>query len=229
MCGRFVLKSDNAQIAQMFDLAKVPLLVARFNIAPSQPIMAVRRSLNSVERREATELQWGLIPSWAKDKSIGIRLINARSETLAEKPSFREAFRHRRCLIPADGYYEWGISVRGKQPHFIHRRDNGCFAMAALWERWRSAEGDLLESTTLLTTAANAELSTLHSRMPVILEPSTYETWLKQNPESRSQLATLLKPAPEGIFVADAVSSAVNNPRYDDPNCIEPLGTANGE
>jgi len=218
MCGRFVLKSNGEQIAQMFELDESPSVAPRFNIAPSQPILAIRLTADG---RQASPLRWGLIPHWAKEASIGNRMINARAETVAEKPSFRAAFRRRRCLVPADGYYEWAKTKSGKQPYFIQRQDGRSFAMAGLWERWQTPEGETLESTALMTTQANADLSSVHDRMPLIVDASAYQTWLDPLDAGESSLMPLLKPAPEGVFVANAVGRAVNNPRYDRPDCID--------
>src|SRR5947209_1583232 len=187
MCGRFTLRTPKERIKREFQLQEEPSVEARFNIAPTQNILAVRQS---ADRREAVELKWGLIPSWAKDASIGARLINARSETVTEKPSFREAFKRRRAIIPADGVYEWRRTEKGKEPYFFRMRDDRVFGLAGLWERWRNEEGEVIESCAILTTEANEifRTRTAHDRMPVILHPESYDEWLSDDPRGISAL-----------------------------------------
>ena len=163
--------------------------------------------------------RWGLIPSWAKDPGIGSKLINARAETAAEKPSFRSAFKHRRCLIPATGFYEWGKTDSVKQPFFIRMQDTKPFAFAGLWERWHGTNDSNIDSCTILTTEANDVLSTLHNRMPVILDPDAYELWLNTD---KARLKRLMKPYRSEPLTVYPVSTYVNKPQNDDLKCIEP-------
>lgn len=167
-------------------------------------------------------MRWGLIPRWAKDASIGNRLINARAETAAEKPSFREAFRRRRCLIPADGFYEWKKEADGKQPWLIRRMEGKGFAFGGLWERWNGPEGPV-ESFTILTTSPNATVGPLHDRMPVIVAPAAFDLWLDPEVDGPLLLENILRPAPDDLLEAHPVSRLVNSPANDEPACIAPL------
>lgn len=221
MCGRFSLSASPAELATLFDLDNFPELPARFNIAPTQPVAVVRQAHDST-RREVTLMRWGLIPSWAKDISIGSRMINARAETVAEKPSFRAAFKRRRCLIPASGFFEWQKRADRKQPYFIGMEEQGPFALAGLWEYWEGADGSALETTTILTTTPNDLVKPLHNRMPVILHPQDFSDWL--NPSTRADfLMHLLRPYPAADMIAYPVSTLVNSPANDRPECVEPL------
>ena len=226
MCGRFVLRASSEAMMTLFDLAEAPILAPRYNIAPTQPVAIVRvdpdRSL-MIPHREWTHVVWGLIPSWAKDPSMGVRMINARSETAAEKPSFRAAMKYRRCLVPADGFYEWQKLPGGKQPMFIHRPDHAPFAIAGLWERWTSPDGSLIESCTLLTTSPNAMMANLHNRMPVILDPADYDMWLDAGHVKPDAAQHLLRPCPDEWLTAYPVSTVVNNARNEVAACVEPL------
>jgi putative SOS response-associated peptidase YedK len=220
VCGRFAMHSSGDEIARLLDLAAVPLIPPRYNLAPTQPIFAVRT--NQTGDREPALFRWGLIPSWADDPAIGNRMINARSETVADKPAFRHAFRKRRCLIPASGFNEWTPTGGKKQPYYIHLRDGQPFAFAGLWERWdRGAEP--VESCTILTTAANDLMRPLHDRMPVILSPGDFATWLDPAAQEGEKLAPLLVPYHGEDMTAYPVSTVVNSPRNDDPRCIEPV------
>ena len=176
MCGRFTLTSTPEQLAQRFGLDEPPQAAPRYNIAPGQDVLAIRVDAET-SRRVAIQPRWGLVPSWAKDAAIGARMINARAETVAEKPAFRGAFRARRCLVPADGFYEWATRHGRKQAHYIGLRDGGPFGFAGLWERWEDPSGGALESCTLLTRDAIESIRAIHSRMPVILEPAAYAPW----------------------------------------------------
>ena len=218
MCGRFAQKSSRAKITKKFKVEEVPPLAERYNVAPSQAILAVREASGV---REATFFKWGLVPSWARDAAIGNRLINARSETVTEKPSFRGAFARRRTLVPADGFFEWSRRGDSKRPFYFHMRDGEPFAIAGLWERWEG-EGGPLETCTLLTTEANELLASYHDRMPVILRPEDYEVWLDGG-TSQPELTPLLRPYPHEEMVAYAVSRLVNAPSNDSPKCVEPL------
>jgi len=222
MCGRFTLIAPGEAVAELFHLPEIPPLEARFNIAPTQPVAAVRVSLKS-ESRELTYFHWGLIPRWAKDPAIGSRMINARSETAAEKPSFRSAFKYRRCLVPTDGFYEWQKVNGRKQPVRIQVEDGGIFAIAGLWEHWISQDGSEIESCTLLTTEPNDTMRPIHNRMPVILPPDDFDLWLDPAVQKADQVQHLLRPYQAGGMRHYPVSTHVNNPRNDDPLCIEPL------
>jgi putative SOS response-associated peptidase YedK len=225
MCGRFTLFEADTILSKEFGAPILFDLKPRYNIAPSQPILAARVSPKN--GREFALLRWGLIPSWAKDASIGNRMINARAETVAEKPSFRNAFRHRRCLVPMNGFFEW--SKRGvlKQPHFIALSDKRVMAVAGLWERWEGRspeegqEGSPIESCTLLTTEANELIAPMHDRMPVIVAPENYELWLNPSGQDLAALRPLLAPYPPGEMFARPVSLRVNNPSFDDERLLD--------
>jgi putative SOS response-associated peptidase YedK len=222
MCGRFTQFHSAKAIAKAFQLSEVPELAPHYNIAPTQTIAVVLQPAPKSER-QFRFFRWGLIPSWSKDPAIGARLINARAETVAEKPAFRSAFRHRRCLIPADGFYEWQRQDGQKQPFYFHLQDHQPFAFAGLWEHWQGPEGEDIETCTILTITANELLGPVHDRMPVILSPEAYNTWVDPELQTASQLQPLLCPYPAEQMVAYPVSRAVNRTSFDDPDCIQPL------
>jgi putative SOS response-associated peptidase YedK len=222
MCGRFSLSTSMQSLIELFEPENIPELAPRFNIAPTQDIAAVRQPLGTTHR-EFTQLHWGLIPFWAKDKKIGQKMINARSETVAEKPAFRNSFKKKRCLVPVTGFFEWQKLKEGKQPFFIGRKDKAPFAFAGLWDHWQGTSGETVESCTLLTTQPNGILKPIHNRMPVILAKQDFEKWLDPEWHEAKGLIALLKPYPEKEMVAFAVSKKVNNPRFDDPECIRPV------
>jgi putative SOS response-associated peptidase YedK len=210
-------------LAEQFAVFEVPPFAARFNIAPSQPIAVVRLAPGRPEpQRELAWLRWGLIPSWAKDPAIGNRMINARSETAAEKPAYRAAMRRRRCLVAADGFYEWQRTGKRKQPYFIHLRDDRPFAFAGLWESWEGPDHAAIESCTLLTTEPNELIRPIHNRMPVILGQDDYSRWLDPAAQDSRKLTPLLRPFPSDAMAAHPVSTLVNNPAHEDPQCVEP-------
>lgn len=226
MCGRFTLFEADTILSKEFG-ASIPFdLKPRYNVAPSQQIAAVR-SRPDGGKREFTLLRWGLIPSWAKDASIGNRLINARAETVAEKPSFRNAFRHRRCLVPMNGFFEWSKRGIHKQPNFLALSDKRVMAVAGLWERWEGSiseegqEGEPIESCTLLTTGANELIAPMHDRMPVIVAPENYELWLNPSEKDPAILQSLLTPYPSGEMFSRPVSLRVNNPSADDARLLD--------
>jgi len=221
MCGRFTRKENMQHLAELLGLSIPPHLAPRYNIAPSQLVACVRTNPETTER-EWVELQWGLVPSWAKDASIAHKLINARGETVAEKPSFRKAFTHRRCLLLADGFYEWKREGTTKQPYYIRMKDHRPFAFAGLWERWEK-EDSAIESCSLITIGPNAVMEPIHHRMPVILATTQYAEWLDASLHETEQLNTLLKPFPPEEMEAYPVSLMVNNPRNDQPQCVVPL------
>ncbi len=235
MCGRFGLLHPWTDMFQAYSIISSPLnLPRRFNIAPTQPIVAITGApaAESGDRRRgtiATLFRWGLVPSWAKDISAGAKTINARAETVAEKPSFRAAFRRRRCLIPASGFYEWQSQPKGpKQPFWITAADGGLLTFAGLWESWMSPDGDELQTCTIVTTTANESLAPIHHRMPVILAPADFAAWLDVGDGKNdfgtdlSVVQSLLRPAPDGATTAWPVSTRVNNVRNDDESLVEP-------
>jgi len=222
MCGRFVLTVDPADLREDFpDFTFPPQFAPRYNIAPTQPILA----LPNDRTNKADFFVWGLIPSWAKDPSISSRLINARAETLAEKPAFRGALKYHRCLIFADGFYEWQaqLGTKTKVPHFIRLKSGKPFAFAGLWERWQSADGSEVRSATIVTTKPNELMAAIHNRMPVILPPDSYADWLEPSPRQASDLQGLLAPYPADEMIAYPVSTLVNSPANDRPECIRLL------
>jgi putative SOS response-associated peptidase YedK len=218
MCGRFTQTSSPKVIAEIFHVLGVPeLLPARYNIAPSQPVAAVRAGASG---RELAFLRWGLIAPWAKDAKLAP--INAKAETAPDKPMFRSAFRKRRCLIPADGYYEWqATGGKAKQPYLFIPKDGKPFAFAGLWES-AEPEGEKIESCTILTTDANELAAQVHKRMPVILPPEAYAEWLDPANQDAASVQGLLLPYPADSMRSYAVSTWINNPRHDDARCVEP-------
>jgi putative SOS response-associated peptidase YedK len=242
MCGRFTLRTPMTVLIELFELdvraaRQLALFEPRYNIAPTQEVLTVRMTEEG-GKREPAMLRWGLVPSWAKEVQSGAPQINARAETLAEKPMFRTAYKKRRCLIPADGFYEWQASAAGpkgkKQPYYIHRPDDRPFAFAGLWESWRSkvepspgpslqGKGKELaiESCTIVTTSANKTLAPLHDRMPVILATGDYDLWLDPAVQEPDKIAHLLAPCGEDELVAEPISTHVNRVANDDPRCIE--------
>src|SRR5690242_11630050 len=211
MCGRFTLTVDPAELREQFESTTFPERYApRFNIAPSQPVLAIPND----GRNAADFLLWGLIPSWAKDPSIGNRMINARGETLGEKPSFRGGYKYKRCLILADGFYEWQSrpGTKTKVPHFIHLKTGKPFAFAGLWDEWQSAEGSSLRSCTIITTTPNTLMAPIHDRMPVILPAAAYADWLDTAPRTPDSLNQFIQPFPAELMEAYPVSTLVNAP-----------------
>lgn len=219
MCGRYTLTVSAAVLAEVFEV-EVPAHQPRFNVAPTQTTGIVR--LAGDGQRVWRSARWGLIPSWAKDPSIGNRMINARAETAADKPAFRTAIRRRRCLVPADGFFEWRRTADGKQPYHIRFADRRTFAFAGLWERWRQPDGDALDSYTILTTTPNEVVAPIHDRMPVILTPAVWREWLAGDELAADRRQALLTPHSAAGMESVAVSRRVNNPRFDDPDCLGP-------
>lgn len=220
MCGRFAQFASGELLESHFQASyEGERLPARYNVAPGTPILICRADGRG---RRLLPVHWGLIPSWAKDRKVGYRTINARAETVAEKPAFRAAFKRRRCLIPADGFYEWQSGADGKQPFFVRRRDGRPLAFAGLWEHWTDPEtGEPLESATIIVTQASAQLHRIHERMPVILQPSRYGTWLDPQNLARKPLQQLLQPFEDDGLVAYPVSRRVNRPQEDDAGLID--------
>lgn len=214
-----------AKLADFFGMAVGPAeqaeLAPRYNIAPTQPVATV---LVVTGDRRMRRMRWGLVPHWAKDLLIGSRMINARAETVAEKPSFRRAFRERRCLVLADGFYEWRREGKRKQPMYVARKDREPFAFAGLWETWRPPDGgEAVESCTIITTEANEVVAAFHHRMPVILDAEGVDAWLDEDADEAA-LLELLRPCPAGLMEAWPVSDVVNSPAHETARCIEPVG-----
>jgi len=221
MCGRYTLRITSQELAEFFDLLREPETTPRYNIAPTQNVLAIRAASDN-STREAVAMRWGLIPSWSKSLT-GPPLFNARSETVAEKPSFRTAFRRRRCLIPADGFYEWqALTSKQKQPHYITLRSGQPFAFAGLWESWQPPDGSRVESCTILTTSASPFMQPLHDRMPVILSPAEFAPWLDSKLTEPEQLLPMLDQYPDNEMTEFAVSSLVGSVRNDSPELIHP-------
>ncbi len=218
MCGRYTLRTPVYSLVERFEIDEYPSSVTpSYNIAPAQEVAAV---IEEDEKRKLEMLRWGLVPSWAKDPGIGNRMINARSETVAEKPSFRKAFKARRCLIIADGFYEWQKTDNGKQPFYVKMEDGSPFAFAGLWETWRN--GEEIRSCSIITTDANDLMGEIHHRMPVILPPENYGVWLDPDFDEKEALLTLLKPYPSDEMEAYPVSRRVNKPSINEPSVVEP-------
>lgn len=240
MCGRFVSSSSPAQIAGHFDVDAVPeQLLDRgpnYNTAPTTGVLVVHEDGSA---RHLDSFRWGLVPSWAKDVKIGARMINARAETVADKPAFRSAFAKRRCIIPADGFYEWTTrpGEQKKQPYFIHRPDGEPYAFAGLWERWQGSTGEAEEgsgaepmrSCSIITTAANEPMQELHDRMPVILPRSAWKDWLDPDQHNTELLGQLLVPAPPGVISFHAVSTEVNSARNKGEHLVDRVDPSTGE
>ena len=213
MCGRYALAVPKEDVEAEFSMIRIEWFPPRYNIAPTQPILVVRAERG--ERRPAL-VRWGLIPSWTKDLSALPLLFNARSETAAEKPAFRGAFRHRRCLIPATGFYEWQKGPDGrKQPFYLQPARGGVIAFAGLWDEWADDKGNVIDTATILTTAANRELAPIHERMPVVVQPDQYDLWLGLDAGRGEGASRLLLPPPDGTFEAIPVGPGVSNFRND--------------
>jgi putative SOS response-associated peptidase YedK len=222
MCGRFTLTIDPADLQDAFPEFTFPAqVVKRFNIAPTQPVLVLPNNATN----KADFFVWGLIPSWAKDPTIGSRLINARAETLSEKPSFRSAYKYHRCLIFADGFFEWQSRPGSttKLPYFIRLKSGRPFTFAGLWEHWQSPDGSEVMSATIITTTPNALMAPIHNRMPVILPGRAYKEWLDPSPRSPTDLHGLLVPYPAEEMEAFPVSTLVNSPAYDKPDVLIPV------
>ncbi len=221
MCGRFTLTVNPAELQGFAGFAFPSQFAPRFNIAPGQPVLAIPND----SKYKADFFLWGLIPSWAKADALTKRMINARGETLAEKPFFRSSYKYKRCLILADGFYEWQAQPKSKTkiPYFIHMRDGNPFAFAGLWDEWHSPEGGTIRTCAIITTAPNELMSALHNRMPVILEKENYAEWLDPAPRAPETLQHLLQPFDSQKMTARPVSILVNNPSNDVPECIAPF------
>ncbi len=216
MCGRFTLQISPEALAKGFDLEEVPLLEPRYNIAPGQPIAAIR---HIGDRNKLDFLKWGLVPSWSKDPERAP--INARSETVIEKPTFRHAIKYNRCIIPASGFYEWKVTGdTHKQPYYIRFNNNSIMGFAGIWEKWTAENGSEMETCCILTTVANEVMKPIHDRMPVILSHNDYNLWLNRNMHDPYELVRLYEPYPSDHMTTLQVPTLVNNPRFDSPSCI---------
>ncbi|NJL64972.1 MAG: SOS response-associated peptidase [Methylacidiphilales bacterium] len=225
MCGRYTLSQPADAIAKYFkiqDISSLKPQYTRYNIAPTQTVLAVSQN-QETNQRSLQQFRWGLIPSWAKDASMGAKLINARAETVAEKPSFRAAFKRRRCLVVADGFYEWQRIEGKKQPYYFQLQDKQPFAFAGLWEQWQPPEGEEIDSCAILTTNANELMEPIHARIPVILQPEDYDLWLDVQVQDPEMLKPLLQSFPADAMTAYPVITVVNNARNNTPECIVPL------
>jgi putative SOS response-associated peptidase YedK len=219
MCGRFTLSVSAARLQKVFPLFEFPEIVPRYNIAPTQEVLAIRQKEHDPPR--AAWLRWGLIPHWAKDKKLAATLINARADTAADKPAFRDAFKRRRCLIVADGFYEWRKEGKLKQPFHIRRKDGQPFAFAGLWETWHG-EQPPVASCTIVTTDANEAIRHLHERMPVILDAHDYARWLDPAPSDPGILCEMLRPCSPDLITVVAANPFVNNSRNEGAECLVP-------
>lgn len=222
MCGRYRLSRRKQIIEEHFAAYGDDDWSPRYNIAPTQPVPVIRQNPKE-PTRDLSLLRWGLIPSWAKDASGAARTINARSETVATLPAFRDAFKSRRCLIPADGFYEWQRTGTSKQPFCFEVNDRALFAFAGLWDRWKDPTGQWIRSCSILTTTPNAVTSAIHDRMPVILDPADYDLWLDPGMTDTATVAELLKPFDARQMLKYPVSSRVNRVDNDDPECSKPV------
>lgn len=222
MCGRITLSSSGRELAEKFDLEQEVELAPRYNIAPTQDVAIIRAEAG---QRTLSFARWGLIPGWAKDPSIGNRMINARCETVGTKGAFKKALRARRCIVPVSGFYEWAGEGKQRQPYLFGAADGAPFGIAGLWDHWRPAadpQASTVTSCVLITTEANAALRPIHDRMPVILSPRDHARWLDPEARDPEEAASLLVPCPPGWLDATPVSTYVNNPRNEGARCIEP-------
>ena len=221
MCGRYALIASAPRLARLLGLIDLPELPPRYNIAPTQAVTVVRATHPG--GRELVMMRWGLIPAWSKTPGKDYRMVNAKAETLAQRPAFRTAYRRRRCLIPADGFYEWKQLPGRKQPYYVAMKDGAPFVFAGLWERWRGADEQIIDSCTIITTEPNDMVADIYNRMPAILEEKDYDAWLDPEQQDTRPLDALLRPYEASALTATPVSTHVNNPRNDDPRCMEPL------
>jgi putative SOS response-associated peptidase YedK len=208
----------SSKVEQFFGVPDVPEIIPHYNIAPSQQILAICQ--NGDGYRHARSFRWGLVPSWSKDPAIGNKMINARSETVGEKPSFRGPIRYHRCIIPANGFYEWSRQGNEKVPFYIHRKDQEPLAFAGIWDTWKFMD-EVIESCSILTTDANSVVSKLHDRMPVILSQSEFDSWLDRQVTDVEKLRPHFTPYPSDLLNVSQISSLVNNPRNDSPECLK--------
>lgn len=225
MCGRYVIYGPDSQLIEAFDILEMPPFRPRYNVAPQTEVLVVRARPDGGRIGEL--VRWGLVPSWASDPSIGAKMINARAETAAAKPAFRAAFKRWRCIVPANGFYEWQAQPgrQRKQPFYVHPAGQPFFGFAGLTERWQGPDGPLL-SCAILTCAASEAMAPIHDRMPCILAPSDYARWIDPDNHDLADLQALLHPAPDDAIAARPVGHAVGSARNEGPQLIEPLDTA---
>ena len=229
MCGRFTLHHSTEEVAEHFAVQQVLFpLEARYNIAPGQAVPVVANS-TLAGARWLEAMKWGLVPFWAKDPDIGNRLINARAESIAEKPAYKQALKRRRCILPSDGFYEWKAEAGGRVPHHIRRLDGELFGFAGLWEEWESPDGSLLRTCAIITVPPNELMATLHNRMPAILRCEDEDAWLDPELKDTGAILAMLKAYPADEMEAYPVSRRVNAPQNDDESCLEPAATAGGQ
>lgn len=220
MCSRYSLTSPPEAIGKLFAVDIAEAFPPRYNIAPTEPALIVRNG--ETGQRELRLVRWGLIPSWVKDPRKFSTLINARGESAAEKPSFRGPMRHRRCLVPTDGFYEWTGKPGAKRPHLVRLKERTPFALAGLWEHWLGADGSELETMAILTTSANTDMAAIHDRMPVIVALHDFERWLDVKPGTAEFVLDLLRPSPDGVLDIVEVNPKLNNPRHEGPDLQTP-------
>ena len=222
MCGRFSNNIPIEDLIAYFGLSRGFPLEERYNLAPSQDVAMIRQQ---GAERSITLARWGLVPHWAREVQIGYKMINARAETVESRPSFRDAFRRQRCIIPASGFYEWKKAGKDRQPYYIFRKDGAPLALAGLWDRWENPEhpGEVVVSCTIITTEANGLVAQLHNRMPALLEPATFDAWFDPH-QGEKDLHGLLRPAAEGVLDLYPVSGYVNKPGNEGAECIKPEG-----
>jgi len=224
MCGRYKLTVSWAEIHRLYNLTNSVNLRPRYNIAPTQDVLAVTYD-GAMKQRRGEMFRWGLVPFWAKDTKIGYHMINAKAETIAERPAYREAFKKRRCIIPADAFYEWQETGQSlKQPYAIAMKDRSVFGFAGLWETWTDkASGETIRSCTIITTEPNKLCAPIHNRMPAILDPADYEPWLGERAASSGALQKMLKPFPAKQMEAFKIGKKIGNVKYDEPDLVNPV------
>lgn len=220
MCGRFTSLLSPELLAVIYQIFPPENMTPRYNISPTQQVLTIREASDGSRLLSTT--RWGLVPHWAKDLSIGNKMINARCETVHEKASFRQAIRNRRCIVPASGFYEWAATPDGKIPYYITTRDGSPFSFAGIWESWKNTDGQELETFSILTTSANSLMSSIHDRMPVMLHPTDFDRWLDPESTDPQQLQHFYQPYPSDLMQLWPVSTLVNSPRNDSPDCIVP-------
>jgi putative SOS response-associated peptidase YedK len=221
MCGRFTSLLSPELLVDLYGVPTPQELECRYNIAPTQEVLAVRQ--DAAGERYLSAVSWGLVPHWAKELSIGSKMINARCESVFEKPSFRQAIRTRRCIVPASGFYEWATIADGRIPHYITMQDGSPFSFAGIWESWADPDGHAVETCAILTTAANGLIETIHDRMPVILHPTEFDLWLDRTVNDQYELKRVFQPYPSDVMQIWPVSPFVNKSRHESSECIEPL------
>jgi putative SOS response-associated peptidase YedK len=219
MCGRFTSLLSPDLLESIFGVKVAAPPILRYNVAPSQTVPVVRESAEG--ERNLDDLRWGLVPSWAKDSAIGNKMINARSESVHEKPSFRQAIKYRRCIVPASGFFEWSHSDGSKQPWYVTLKDDAPMGLAGIWESWQSPDGNNLNTFCILTTAANSLMASIHDRMPVIITPDEFGSWLNRRINSPAELFRLYQPFPADCLTAHKVSAFINSPAHESPECIQ--------